>query len=432
MGLRCLLGHDFTQPEIEREREEEGGEVVVTVREVKTCQRCGERQIVSKNTEITSVEQLAGEADRAAAAADEPATDPGAASDATSSAADDPDEGFLANASRVGGDDDADDRTPVAGQEETVPADRDGTVAADRDGATADDDGTAAATDEDDGAVVIDDEATGVDDEPHSAGPQSEPGAGADAGTEPATGTEADSGDADADADDGVILDDEPTPDLAGAETTLQDDPAALEDDPAAFEDRTTGAGEEQDEADDGVILDEEATAHETDRDRGEWPDHDRGESDGVEHRPWPEQSADDEGYDAELSDGEAEVSFGGGLTPRRTESTPTNDEDGEMIESSTSTGSDASPGGTGEGATAEAGAGHPSSGEGSGENRERDAGTGITRADSSALSTSMEETDTEFYCPECGLTRSSGQSSMRAGDICPDCRKGYIDERPQ
>jgi len=42
MGLRCLLGHDFGEPELRREREEDGNEVVTTtVTEVKTCARCG-------------------------------------------------------------------------------------------------------------------------------------------------------------------------------------------------------------------------------------------------------------------------------------------------------------------------------------------------------------------------------------------------------
>ena len=66
MGLRCLLSHDFGEPELEREREEQGNEVVITVNEVKTCSRCGERRIVSENTEVTSIEQLtatAAEAD---------------------------------------------------------------------------------------------------------------------------------------------------------------------------------------------------------------------------------------------------------------------------------------------------------------------------------------------------------------------------------
>ncbi len=56
MVLRCsLLGHDFGEPEIEREREERGSEVVVTVREYETCARCGEVRVVSESTEVTSL-----------------------------------------------------------------------------------------------------------------------------------------------------------------------------------------------------------------------------------------------------------------------------------------------------------------------------------------------------------------------------------------
>lgn len=55
MGLRCLFGHDFGDPEVEREREESDSEVVVTVREVKTCDRCGDRRVVTENTEVTTV-----------------------------------------------------------------------------------------------------------------------------------------------------------------------------------------------------------------------------------------------------------------------------------------------------------------------------------------------------------------------------------------
>jgi hypothetical protein len=57
MGLRCsLLGHDYGEPEIEREREEQGNEVVVTVREFKECSRCGDRSVVSENKEVTAIE----------------------------------------------------------------------------------------------------------------------------------------------------------------------------------------------------------------------------------------------------------------------------------------------------------------------------------------------------------------------------------------
>lgn len=77
MGLRCLLGHDFGEPELRREREEDGNEVVTTVTEVKTCARCGETQVVSENTEVTTMKQLT---DEATVVGDEP-TGPDADSD---------------------------------------------------------------------------------------------------------------------------------------------------------------------------------------------------------------------------------------------------------------------------------------------------------------------------------------------------------------
>ncbi|MFC7166772.1 DUF7093 family protein [Halospeciosus flavus] len=53
MGLKCsLLGHDYGDVEVERSREEQGNEVVETVREVKHCERCGAESVVSENTEV--------------------------------------------------------------------------------------------------------------------------------------------------------------------------------------------------------------------------------------------------------------------------------------------------------------------------------------------------------------------------------------------
>ena len=60
MGLRCLLGHDFTEPRTERDREERGDEVVVTITEVKECRRCGETRVVSENKEVTSLTTRTG------------------------------------------------------------------------------------------------------------------------------------------------------------------------------------------------------------------------------------------------------------------------------------------------------------------------------------------------------------------------------------
>jgi transcription elongation factor Elf1 len=36
----------------------------------------------------------------------------------------------------------------------------------------------------------------------------------------------------------------------------------------------------------------------------------------------------------------------------------------------------------------------------------------------------------TEFHCPNCGATQAASASSLRSGDVCPDCQKGYLAER--
>lgn len=57
MSLRCtLFGHLYGDPQVEREKQKEGKEVVTTVREVKGCSRCGKRLVVSQNKEVTTVE----------------------------------------------------------------------------------------------------------------------------------------------------------------------------------------------------------------------------------------------------------------------------------------------------------------------------------------------------------------------------------------
>ncbi|WP_338727114.1 hypothetical protein [Haladaptatus sp. DJG-WS-42] len=57
MSLKCsLLGHRYGELEVEREREERGSEVVVTVREVEVCDRCGNTQIRSEAKEVTTME----------------------------------------------------------------------------------------------------------------------------------------------------------------------------------------------------------------------------------------------------------------------------------------------------------------------------------------------------------------------------------------
>lgn len=56
MGVRCsLFGCAYGDSDIEREREERGREVVLTVREYEVCTRCGDTRVISENTGVTSL-----------------------------------------------------------------------------------------------------------------------------------------------------------------------------------------------------------------------------------------------------------------------------------------------------------------------------------------------------------------------------------------
>lgn len=57
MGLKCsVIGHKYGEAEVEREREEQGSEVVITIQERETCERCGKTRVVSENKEVTAIE----------------------------------------------------------------------------------------------------------------------------------------------------------------------------------------------------------------------------------------------------------------------------------------------------------------------------------------------------------------------------------------
>ena len=82
MGLKCsIIGHKYGEAAVEREREEQGSEVVITIQERETCERCGKTRIVSENKEVTAIETPSdiagdmlddeGEADREATDGDE-------------------------------------------------------------------------------------------------------------------------------------------------------------------------------------------------------------------------------------------------------------------------------------------------------------------------------------------------------------------------
>lgn len=281
MGLRCsLIGHDYGESEIEREREEQGNEVVVTVREFKECRRCGNETVVSENKEVTAIEEP------------EPTPEP----------------------------------------IESRSADRQ---------------------------------------------------------SEPPTETE--------------IIDSSPTTEPE-SETESEPEPVTFNDDD--FE------PPESAEDDDGVILeDDEEVKDDGERGHGEWPEADdtNVEDQAGEPMDWPDTGLEDEGFDAQVGDsGDAEVSFGGSLTP---ESAPAMDDDTEFVE--------AEPGEeTGFVRTTRP-------------NPQTD--TGFTRAREAPKpdQASSSSADAELVCPECGqFGGAASGSSLRAGDICPECRKGYLSER--
>jgi hypothetical protein len=356
MGLKCrLLGHQYGDPEIEREREEKGDEVVATIREIQVCQRCGTEHVVSENKEVTSIrrpDEVGLETDAAPEAADPVAADEAPAGPET---------------------------TPTG----DAPA---------RAGETPSDGASTPAADAETGTRIA--EAEPADESAASPSPE-------DAAEAPADGSSFNDDDFEPpespDEDDAVILDDEGDErDETQWPEDTGPDPAMAAQESAAAEDGRPVEPETPDEdvTDDAEFIDaEEDPANDdvdADRGRGEWP-----EREDVEDRDpsWPVQEGEDEGFAAEPSDGRPseDVSFGG-LTPEAN-------------------------GQAGDDATEED---YITAGD-----------DGFARAEQQGeLQSDVPDDRIEFYCPNCGHARTAGASSMRAGDICPECKQGYIAER--
>jgi len=80
MSFKCsLLGHKFGETAVERDRQEDGTEVVITITELETCTRCGETRVVSENKEVTTLETPATGDAGAEGTADVPGPDAGSA-----------------------------------------------------------------------------------------------------------------------------------------------------------------------------------------------------------------------------------------------------------------------------------------------------------------------------------------------------------------
>ena len=319
MSLRCsLLGHTYGETELEREREEQGSEVVVTVREFEECERCGNQNVVSENKEVTALRSPAPDLESAESEAD---------------AGTDSDAGVAPGTGEV-----ADEAISAGGDDAEILTD-------------SPDDGRASEPDD----VTI----------------------GTTSSGETETGT-TDSGTSDVTAE------------------------AASADD---YESQSAAD-------DDGVILDDDdASSDDGERRPGEWPAADTpdpSDADEGGFTEWPDVGREDEGFDAEPGGGSADVEFGGGLTP---ESAP--EVDGNETEEV-------------EFVNAEGDALRAREAEDS----KPELSSGISAgAEAPSLSgpAGDVDVDAEFVCPECDYRASVAGSSLRAGDICPECGRGYL-----
>lgn len=269
MGIKCsLMGHRFDETTVERDREEEGTEVVITIRETETCARCGETRVVSENKEVTTLETPDGPSADDSEAEDEETADE---VEADVEPAD-------AGAEIIDGD------------EDDAPADVEADAETDVEPVEAEADA------EDDDAVILDDEGDETDAQAEARGTQASI-PDAESGDEPA-----DAGaDADAEEDDAVIIDD-----AGAADETDSEDPDDG-DDPAAWP-QEDEAGETEDDA--VPNLSAERTS--------EWPDDDEPEigtnAGGVAHEAPSEPM--EEWPDDPSREGPSDVASGPTLEP--------------------------------------------------------------------------------------------------------------------
>jgi predicted RNA-binding Zn-ribbon protein involved in translation (DUF1610 family) len=502
MGLKCrLLGHEYGAPEIERNREEQGDEVVVTVRELQVCERCGAEQTVSQNKEVTAIRspaevgleegapseaapsaaaETAGET--AAASNTSPATDAASTSDGSAvDATADSESAVTASWSPEDGVVESGSSEPAASTREQNVADTE-TSAAEAD-AGVDSEGSADQSAEGfDRAIDWVDEAE-VESTDENA---SDPGTEAPSGEPTATGAEtgkagapedttdrtssveaASDPDADPGNDDGWETgsgewDDEPEPEvddavILSADETERDEtqwPEETDTDSvraAGQSPESNGSGDEgggiDDEADpkvtndaeiiDGDDVDDsgaEDTIEETDasdgkrigydRDRSAWPDREGVQNEsGREGGPsnaqgtaeagnWPAHEGTDEGFGAKPGE-DVDLEFGGNsLTPEVNGHAAAENGHAESVDGVAAGETDDDI--------------HQAADDG----LRREGGGFVRTNGSGALESDVPDDRVEFYCPNCGHTEIAGATSIRAGDICPECKQGYIAAR--
>lgn len=253
------------------------------------------------------------------------------------------------------------------------------TSAAEMDSTTATD-----ATTADDAAAASEESTAHAAADPSDA--ESDPSTTTASGGDTPDSTVADDSESGATTDDAIILgDDDDDPNAGG--TTLPGERASPEPESAGADDESDWSWQGESEGDDWPDSGQQATAD---------------TSESTDSTNWPDHDGEDEGYDATPNEGErAEGVEFMGTTPTRS--------DGQSTGESSSFGSQSRH-----------------------DEADESDGIGITRDTDAERADVDDDVETEFYCPECGLVHPSGESSLRPGDICPECKKGYIAERPR
>jgi ssDNA-binding Zn-finger/Zn-ribbon topoisomerase 1 len=405
MGLRCsLFGHDFGDTLTERDRDERGAEVVITVREIRTCRRCGAEEVVTENTEVRHRDSLS---DAAGGGESDPSVDGDLDGEASESEAATATTDFEPAVDDIETDSDVDAEPDEETDTSPDPAadDPDHDVASFVEAAEP---GKPEAA----GEADVREEQADPDDMPgfEEASPESTA----------ETGEEAD--------------------DAPGAETTSGPDESA--------DTTTTAEGES-----DGVLLDE---TDESDETTDESDEDEEDATEDVDDAVIMDET--NEGVvDRDTDLGRREMADAGNMFdtagPRGERAAPEDPSDGTVWEPDEESAT-SDPPGIGEdeeiGADANSNEDDPGTGPGT-ESMDESAfefdsqqseepgeaeppeepRSGITSAGPIDVSgRASDDPDASLRCPECGHTVPAARSSLRAGDICPECHRAYLTER--
>ncbi|MFB6086529.1 MAG: hypothetical protein ABEJ84_06955 [Halodesulfurarchaeum sp.] len=426
MGLRCsLLGHAYGEPVTERERERRGDEEVVTVTKLRTCTRCGAETVLSENTEVRHLDSVRETLEQQPTAPEEgggdgPSSGPEPAADTAESPTGDSTETTVSDlietaegSNSATSDSRPDESSPTGAQAGESTAEPIETNTGDRstetgagDGPTGTNAGETHSSAEKIGTAAADGERGTPATEPSGTGSSS-------AESEP------ESGDA---ADDGIIIEDsDGSVDEQAEEESV--DPNAV--------DSSAEAGTGQDDF--GKVGENPSTGMDSVDDVDEAPTDSR---ESPTRRP--ESQAPEEPRDTTDSTVEPESMFGTGEAEETGETASSGSEPAaerdHWKERSPADASNAQARGEPADRSSEGRADPAFQFESPGDTEGETAESSSTRRGPSGIASEgpleVDEEGERSYeslvCPECGFSESA-VSSLRAGDICPDCHRGYL-----